>query len=143
MHLVIYTIQVMRKLFLWKLGTIILYFTQPTLSTNRIYFDLNLNSLDYLCTFFDTTFEQLGPGLWTLSLKKEGEMNKNITVSFDLQKWYKNKVLADGWWCLLISDIYSCLHEISTQCCYIMFTTWVTLTMVTQLCGNYIFHLAQ
>ena len=97
MHLVIYTIQVMRKLFLWKLGTIIPYFTQPTLSTNRIYFDLNLNSLDYLCTFFDTTFEQLGPGLWTLSLKKEGEMNKNITASFDLHKWYKNKVLADGW----------------------------------------------
>ena len=75
-----------------------------------------------------TTFEQLGPGpytpynrpgLWTLSLKKEGEMNKNITASFDLQKWYNNKVLADGWWCLLISDMYSCLHEISTQCWYI------------------------
>ena len=38
-------------------------------------------------------------------------MNKNITVSFNLQKWYKNKVLADDWQCLLSSDIYSCLHD--------------------------------
>ena len=72
-------------------------------------------------------------------------MNKNITVSFDLQTWNKNKVLADGWWCLLISDIYSCLHEIAPvhNAGTCMLTTWLTLTMDTQLCGNYIFRLAQ
>lgn len=68
------------------------------------------------------------------AFKGKGEMNKNIRASFDVQKWYKNKVLADIWWCRLISDIYSCLHQISTQCWYMY---------AYNLCGNYIFHLAQ